>query len=210
MRTFILSSPAILEPLILFCTHALRMRDSRCCSYTTRVLRSILPEFLPDPDTQTAAALREFISNDVLKACITSVHEPYFVDLQRDLALLISSIWTLYGPLTSAPKNLILSLPGVAPDKVEKTEQKLARSTKDSHRKALILDLLESLRGVSVSEMGRIASARDERRKVKSKMQERYMSANSGAGQGMEMDGQFGASKTDDGPDLGGIADMFG
>lgn len=187
------------------------MRDSRCCTYTTRVLRSILPEFIPNPDTATAAALREFICNDVLKACITSVHEPYFVDLQRDLAILIGSIWVSYGSLTTTPRDVMLSLPNVPQEKVYKTEAKLARTTKDSQRKALVLDLLEGLRGVSVSEMGRIGGSREEKRRLRSKMQERFMNANpTSSAQGMEMDGQAGASKTDDGPDLGGIADMFG
>src|SRR5437868_6663599 len=56
MREFILSSDCVLEPLILFCTHALRMRDSRCCGIIIRVFRSIVPEFQAD-----RADIREFI-----------------------------------------------------------------------------------------------------------------------------------------------------
>lgn len=49
IRTLCLSSPEILEALILFCTHALRMHDSRCCGIITRVLRSLIPEFAERP-----------------------------------------------------------------------------------------------------------------------------------------------------------------
>lgn len=65
MREFVLSSDAVLEPLILFCTHALRMRDSRCCGIIIRVFRSIVPEF-----TEERADIREFICREVLMAAI--------------------------------------------------------------------------------------------------------------------------------------------
>ena len=73
MREFVLSSDAVLEPLILFCTHALRMRDSRCCGIIIRVFRSIVPEF-----TEDRADIREFICREVLMAA---------VDVRNSLAL---------------------------------------------------------------------------------------------------------------------------
>lgn len=65
MREFILGSDAVLEPLIRFCTHALRMRDSRSCGIIIRVFRSIVPEFQGD-----RADIREFICREVFVACI--------------------------------------------------------------------------------------------------------------------------------------------
>lgn len=72
MREFVLSSDAVLEPLILFCTHALRMRDSRCCGIIIRVFRSIVPEF-----TEERADIREFICREVLMASV-DVSTSYF------------------------------------------------------------------------------------------------------------------------------------
>lgn len=72
MREFILSSDSVLEPLILFCTHALRMRDSRCCGIIIRVFRSIVPEFQAD-----RADIREFICREVLMAAIDVGSHPY-------------------------------------------------------------------------------------------------------------------------------------
>lgn len=206
MRHFVLSNPPILEPVILFCTHVLRMRDTRCCSIITRVIRSILQDFAPPLNTPTAVTIREFISSEVLRACITSVHEPYFVDMQKDLAQLIASIWILYGPSTATPRSVMLSLPGMSEARVTNTEIALTRSTSSRQQRALILDLLDGLRGVSISEQGKILGSREERRKARSAMQARYMTN--------EMEGQekTGTSKVDidDGPDLGGVADMFG
>ncbi|KAG9702550.1 nuclear import and export protein Msn5, partial [Aureobasidium melanogenum] len=108
MRALVLSEPSVLEPLILFCTHALRMRDSRCCTLICRILRSILPTFVAD--APPAPQVREFISTEVLKACITSLNEPYFVDVQRDLANLIANIVALYSPLSSTARDVLLSL----------------------------------------------------------------------------------------------------
>ncbi|KAL2831252.1 armadillo-type protein [Aspergillus pseudoustus] len=203
IRHFVLSSTEIFEPVMLFCTHALRMRDTRCCSIITRVIRSILQDFAPPHNSQTVVTIREFISSEVLKACITSVHEPYFVDMQKDLAQLIASIWVLYGASSPTPKALILSLPGMTEQRVTSTEAALVRSTSARQQRALVLDLLESLRGVSIAEQGKILGSREERRKARSALQERFMSN--------EMDGQQG-HKVDinDGPDLSGVADMFG
>lgn len=188
---------------MLFCTHALRMRDTRCCSIITRVIRSLLQDFAPPNDTPTTATIREFISSEVLKACITSVHEPYFVDMQKDLASLIASIWVLYGSSSPTPRTVILSLPGIDPQRVAYAENALLRSSSARQQRALILELLEGLRGVSIAEQGKILDSRVERRKTRSALQEKYMKN--------EMDGQQ-TTKVDinDGPDLGGIADMFG
>ncbi|KAL3482455.1 armadillo-type protein [Aspergillus californicus] len=203
IRHFVLSSQDIFEPVMLFCTHALRMRDTRCCSIITRVIRSILTDFAPPNHSQTVVTIREFISSEVLKACITSVHEPYFVDMQKDLAQLIASIWVLYGASTQTPKALILSLPGMTEQRVASTEAALVRSTSPRQQRALVLDLLEGLRGVSVAEQGKILGSREERRKARSALQERYMNN--------DMEGQQ-SQKVDinDGPDLAGVADMFG
>lgn len=81
MRSYILSTPFVLKPVILFCTHALRMRDTRSCSLIARVLRSIVPDFAGPSDV--AVEVREFMSTEVLKACITSLHEEYFVEQQK-------------------------------------------------------------------------------------------------------------------------------
>lgn len=189
---------------MLFCTHALRMRDTRCCSIITRVVRSILGDFAPPNNSPTTETIREFICTDVLKACVTSVHESYFVDMQKDLAQLIASIWVLYGFVTSTPRALLLTLPGITEDKVSQTEAQLQRCSSPRQQRALILELLEPLRGVSISEQGKILGSREERRKARTTLQERYMTN--------EMETQQESHRVDinDGPDLSGVADMFG
>lgn len=204
IRHFVISSPDIFEPVMLFCTHALRMRDTRCCSIITRVVRSILGDFAPPNNSPTTVTIREFICTDVLKACITSVHESYFVDMQKDLAQLIASIWVLYGFVTPAPRALFLSLPGITEEKVAQTEEQLQRCSSPRQQRALILELLEPLRGVSISEQGKILGSREERRKARSTLQERYMTND------METQQENHRVDINDGPDLSGVADMFG
>lgn len=204
IRHFVLSSPGIFEPIMLFCTHALRMRDTRCCSIITRVVRSILPDFAPPNDSPTTVTIREFISTDVLKACITSVHESYFVDMQKDLALLIASIWVLYGGASPTPRSVLLSLPGITEEMVAQTESSLQRCVSPRQQRALILELLEPLRGVSIAEQGKILGSREERRKARTALQERYMTTE------METQHENNRVNINDGPDLSGVADMFG
>lgn len=198
MRAFCISSSAIFEPLILFCTHAIRMRDTRCCGVVLRIFRSIVPEF--GPPSESASPIREFISSDVLKACITSLHEPYFVDLQKELAQLIATILINYCPSTDTPRHILLSLPGIHPEDVDKCIEHVARPGMQSRAQgAFVLDLLRDLKGVSISEQGRITKTAGNVRKEMSKMQKEFMKVETEE-----------PMKKQPSPDLDGVAGMFG
>ncbi|QIX00286.1 hypothetical protein AMS68_005803 [Peltaster fructicola] len=151
----VLTNVSILEPLIMFCTHALRMRDTRCCTLTCKILVNMIPEFATD--IEPAPRVREFISTEVLKAGITSLNEPYFADMQRDLAALLAQILFLYSPKSATPRNVLLSLPNMEAARVDSTIEKLARTKSARQQRALVLDLLEGVRGVSIHESGKIA-----------------------------------------------------
>ena len=155
LSDLVLFDPTILEPMILFCTHALRMHDSRCCTTICKVFRGIIPVFTAD--TAPSPQVRTFISTEVLKACITSLNEPYFADTQKDLASLIAQILLLYAPKTSTPIDVLLSLPDMPKSKVEKAVGKLLKAPNERQQRALVLDLLEGVRGVSIHEAGKIA-----------------------------------------------------
>jgi len=195
MRDYVLSTPSVLKPVILFCTHALRMRDTRSCTLIIRVLRSIIPDFAGPSDV--ANEVREFISIEVLKACITSLHDPYFVDLQKDLASLIGSIIFTYLPRTQTPQQILLSLPSMTTEKVDRAVKEIYNAANNPrHQRALVLNLLEDLRSVSISEQGKIPKA--DPRKLRSEMQQKYMTAD------MDMEAKEPRS-----PDLEGIVDIF-
>jgi len=193
MRKFCLTSSTILEPLLVFLTHAIRMRDGRCCGVVLRVFRSIIPEFI-HTDRPLAATIRGFISTDVLKACISSLNEPYFVDLQKDLAQLIASILTYYSPLTDQPREILLSLPGIEAVSVDKCIKYLLRDGLQSRQhRALVLDLLRDIKGVSISEQGRISKSASTVRK-----------------EFMKVDTTETRGKTPNLENLEGVAGMFG
>jgi exportin-5 len=174
MRKFCLTSSTVLEPLLLFLTHAIRMRDGRCCGVVLRVFRSLIPEFADD--SPLSASIREFISTDVLKACISSLNEPYFVDLQKELAQLIASILTFYSPLTTTPRQILLSLPGIEEPSVDKCIDYIMRQgMQQRQQRALVLDLLRDIKGVSISEQGRITKTASTVRKERSKMQQEFL-----------------------------------
>lgn len=195
----VFSEPTILEPLLVFCTHALRMRDARCVQTICRVFRSILPHFVARPATggspspvppEVAPQVADYICTDVLKACISSLHEPYFVDLQKDLANLITAILSLFSTQTNRPREVLLSLPGVESHRVDETLRDIRRmatpasdingatasggaavgasngpgavhlsgssSRLERAQRALVMLLLENVRGKSIHEVGRI------------------------------------------------------
>lgn len=198
---------------MLFCTHIIRVRDTRCCSIILRVFRSIIPDFLateiqsapaahgandssngtnPDPwlDTspippEKAAPIREYISSEVLRACVTSFHEPYFVDLQKDLASLIAAIVVYYGPITSTPRDILLSLPNVRAKDLDRLSEFSAKpGFQTRQQRALVLHLLKDLKGVSIAEMGKLPKssvAPAPKKTTRSKMAQEFMTpANDG------------------------------
>lgn len=203
MRVFCLTSITVLEKLLLYCTHAIRMRDTRCCGVVLRVFRSIVPEFTVHntPADGINAGIREYISSNVLKACITSLHEPYFVDLQKDLAQLIASILIYYSAYTKTPREVLLSLPGVSEEAIDQTIDYISRPGVGSRQqRALVLDLLKDLKGVSISEQGRITKPASAVKKERSKMQQEFMKVNQE---------QSTAVKRGGTPDFEGLAGMF-
>jgi exportin-5 len=167
----VLADPTVLEPLIMFCTHALRMRDTRCCTTICRTFRTLVPLF--QHNDAPAPQVREFISTEVLKACISSLNESYFADMQKDLASLIAQILVLYTPKTMTPRDVLLSLPNMHATRVDKALSRICKQPTSGERqlRALVLDLLEGVRGVSIHEQGRIATSGTK----KGKVQQKYM-----------------------------------
>lgn len=177
------------------------MRDTRCCGMTLRLFVSLVPEFhvdqarssqvdldgrptsmLPVP-AELASAIREYMSSDVLKACVTSLHEPYFVEVQKELASLIAAIMVYYGPSTTTPRNVLLSLPNVKAEELERLAAYMGKpGSHTRQQRAIVLELLKDLKGVSVSEMGKLAkstgfrNASRGKRQVRSKMAQGFMS----------------------------------
>jgi exportin-5 len=227
---------SIVAPLLVFCSHAISMRDGRCCGVVLRVFRSIIPEFsettIPrDPDhtaplddfpipEETASQIREFISTEVLKAAISSLHDPYFVDLQKELCSLIAHILVHYSPLTPTPRNILASLPNIKESDIDRTIDYISRpGLHGRQQRAIVLDLLEDLKGVSISEMGKLSkslggipgSSSRGKKPIRSKMQQEFMTPNGGAG----VVGATGGGGNHPGhdrnqsPDLEGVAGMF-
>jgi exportin-5 len=227
LSDLVLEDPRVLEPMILFCTHALRMKDSRCCTIICKVFRSLIPLFNDNrvgsngtsvggkTTTPGIAAIapqvREFISTEVLKACITSLNDPYFADMQKDLASLIALIIHLYSSHTETPKQVLLSLPNMDPTRVESAVRKVAGGTAKSsgkllgerQQRAIVLDLLDGVRGVSIYEAGKI------------RVEGRSKGTKKGAGgglQGQYMEVEARPAVPAEGEDgaLEGVAGLFG
>jgi exportin-5 len=225
MSSYVLSSPKILPPLLLFYTHALSYRDTKSCIIVALTLRLLVLNLVSRQSTpnslddQTAVAVREFLSTETIKAAITSLNDGYFADQQRDLASLIATVWSSFGlpthipatesqpaherpPYTTAARDVMLSLPGLTVERIDTAAKQLI-AARGHHRqeRAVILNLLEGFRGVRLSELGKIDT-----RGQKNKLMEKYMMRDS---MGMQTDGGV---KQDKGPevDLGGVAEMFG
>lgn len=188
MHTFILETPSVLEPLLMFCKNAIGMRDTRSCTIALRIFRTTIPHF------REKSPIRDFVSFDVLRATITSLHEPYFSDIQKDLASLIAQIIHLDRETS---RSVILSLPGLGsqPERVERALEKIVQCASERQTRAIVLDLLRDVRGVSIHEQGKIEMPKPKKR---STMQEQYMSVDE------QPKIVRGGS-----PDLAGVADMF-
>lgn len=206
--------------MLVFCSHVIRMRDSRCCSMILRLFMSLVPEFVPRvqsngvPEqtlaatalTEISPAIREFISSDVLKSCITSFNEPYFVEVQKELASLIASILVHYETATSTPKDVMLSLPNVSASDLERLTPYTARPNSHTRQqRSIVLEILKDLKGMSIAEMGKLqkssvfgSSARS-KKPTRSKMAQTFMSEPAANGPGTTRAGEHGRGATPDG-----------
>jgi exportin-5 len=226
MSSYIMSNSRVLPPLLLFYTHAISFKDTKSVTTVVLTLRSLVMELLSRSftderlDEETAAAVREFLSTETLKAAITSLNDGYFAEQQRDLAALIATIWSSFSlpmhvpatetqpayerpPFTTAARDVLLSLPGLTEERVDAAGMQLMPVRgHHRHERAVILGLLEGFRGVRLSELGKI-----DVRAQKNKLMEKYIMRDS-----MGMQTNEGGSKEDKGGevDLGGVADMFG
>lgn len=140
---------------------------------------------------EIAQVLREYISRDILQACITSFHEPYFVDLQKDLASLIASIVVYYSPITMTPADVLLSLPDVNKTDLERLGSYASRPGHHTRQqRAIVLEMLKDLKGVSVSEMGKLpkstgfGNSNRGKRPPRSKMAQAFLEAPAGSSEG--------------------------
>ncbi|KAF3763765.1 hypothetical protein M406DRAFT_65109 [Cryphonectria parasitica EP155] len=218
LRKFCLMHSSIIEPLLVFMTHAIRMHDSRCCGVVLKVFRSIIPELppvepakhAPPPDDfmipeETSKAVREFMCGEVLQACISSLHEHHFVDLQRELGNVLAAIIANYGQLTATPRMILSSLPNMRQEDVDQCLANITRTgTNQRQQRAYILDLLKDLKGVSIAEMGKVDKTSDftnakKKASTRSQMQQEFMTAPS-------TNGQEERGKS---PDLTGVAGLF-
>jgi exportin-5 len=156
----ITTNPTVLEPVILFMNSALRVRDTQSVGCVISALRGLLPVF------EHAGPPHEYLCNDILKSVITSLHEPYYVDLQKDLAGFIVRIIHVDAELSA---KVISSLPGLSqqPEKVMNAITRVRASPSEKVARAVVLDLLEQIRGVSIHEMGRIGGPKKSRTAAK-------------------------------------------
>ncbi|RYN69504.1 hypothetical protein AA0118_g550 [Alternaria tenuissima] len=190
MCDFILATPAVLEPILLFCNSTIRVRDTRSVVTIVRVMRTLLLQF------KEKSPIRDYFCNDILKSAITSLHEPYFVDCQKELASLIAGIIHLDEDI---PRSIILSLPGMGDQyRVDRRLAKLRNANRSDERmqRSIVLDLLSSIKGVSIHEQGKIQRPKA---KPRTAMMEQYMSVD-----------QQPTIVRGTSPGLAGVADMFG
>lgn len=221
LRKFCLMHSDIVSKLLVFGSHAIQMHDGRSCGVMLRVFRSIVPEFLTGPTKppkeadagfpipeETAREIREFISSEVLRAAITSLHDTYFVESQKEIGALIATVLVSYCPLTPTPRSILSSLPGVNVEEVDWAINFISRPGQHSRQqRAVVLDLLKDLKGVSISEQGKLAKsvvpAKAPAKKTgRSKMAQDFMTPNEGGNGG-------GSSNRRQSPNLEGVAGMF-
>jgi exportin-5 len=231
LRRFCLARREIMEPLLVFCTHGIRMRDTRCCSMLLRLFISLVPEFVP-PKTKTedggppqadtshvppeiAHDIMEFISTEVLKACITSFHEPYFVEVQKELASLIAAIVVHYSSVSTTAWNILRALPNVNAaglDRLAPYVQKPGAQTRQ--QRSIVLECLRELKGVSISEMGKLpkssgfGSSVRSKKATRSKMAQDFMSEPAAAPGGPRNGMGGNRGNTPDG--LESVSNLFG
>lgn len=190
--------------------------------FATAELNELLPpdqkQKPPDGATippSTAAAVREYICSDVMKACITSINEPYFVELQKEFAYFIATILLAYRAHTATARNVLVSLPNMKETEVDNAIEYMCRKGATPRvQRTVILQLLGDLKGVSVSEMGKLSKSigvpmpkpSSAKRPSRSKMTQQFMTAPTPAA---ASNVQSGDGQDGNADNLEGVASLF-
>ncbi|KIV99830.1 uncharacterized protein PV09_08500 [Verruconis gallopava] len=190
MYRTILASPQLLGQMLMFLTSALRMRDQRSVNVVVLTLNRLLPFF------KKPSEVRDYICDAVLKNAIQSFNEGYFTESQTKLAGLIAQIISLDE---NATKAVILSLPNMDPEKVQRRFERLRQTKSPTQGAAIVLEMLQGLRGVSIHELGKITAA--PRRKASRDKLKMEMEMGGIVNDGIRRGGE---------EELDGIAGMFG
>ena len=226
MREYVLSNTQVLEPLLAFCTHSLNFKDTKAAHTMITTVMRIVPAYTSESHLQgeDVRSVREYISEEIMKAAIMALHDGYYADYQQYYAQLIATIWLSYGlpmhvpptetqpahdrpPLTNTPRNVLLRLPGMVESKVDAAAEKLLQDgglyAKSKKIRAVLLNLLEGVRGVRISELGKIDD-----RGARSRILEKYKAREAVGMQGIEEG--IKREEGEGGVDLGGVSEMFG
>ena len=226
LRDFLLSNIQVLDKLLVFMTRALGFQDMKSSHTLIMAMQSLVVEFTTERflPNEHAAAVREFFSEQVLMKAIDCLHDGYFADHQQYYAHLIATIWLSYGlpisvpatqetpehhrpPLTSKPQEVILSLPGMTKSKVNEAAERLMKEGSGGGRskklRAIILSLLEGVRGVRVSELGKLDTKHQQ-----NKMLERYKERDMVFYQGVSETQQINVGRIPQ-PEYHGIQNLF-
>lgn len=192
------------------------MHDSRSVGVITKVLRSLIPEFQHEEattspttaatiDAGVAASVREFFSTDVLRACVESIHDPYFAESQSQFAALVAAIIHLYTPHTDTPKQKLRDLPEMTEERLTTYFDRIRKETSEKHQRAAALKMLESVRGTSIHEQGKFEKPVKPRRTT---LEHKFMTQMA-VDDDDDKDTRNGTTGRQS-PDLGGVADLVG
>jgi len=243
LRNLLINDESTLSPILEFLTAALAIQDTRCVTFITQIIRSLIPLFLPpkqsstptspttssdpsdnpppknppsalpqmNPDLQHFA--RNHIATSTFQTALTSLHEPYFVDIQRELASLLSSIIHYYSPHTdNAPGRILLTISSLDPNKVEQAVGRIVNSQRsgsgEKEQRGVVLDLLEGIKGVRVSEVGKVAFG--DRKSDRAKRGWSQYGNGNGSNGGMDVETNVNKIQRGGTPPEGGLDGMFG
>lgn len=158
-RTIVMNNPATAPPIVNFLIASLRMRDSRCVTITTQIFRSIIPfvAHQQDPDkAELMTMIQQSLATDGLQTAIMSLNDQHFVDIHKDLASLIACIIDNCPVNDDMPTQVLKSLQNMDPVRVDNAVKGIRSSNREREQRAIVLGLLEGIRGVRISELGKL------------------------------------------------------
>ncbi len=121
--------------ILSFC---LTVHDTRAAFSASKILRSIVPDLIKQPDLQL------FLCQDVFTATIRCIHDSYFVSIQADLVTLLSHIYYLSIGVMPIPRNILLSIPQMQSNihAIKVFEVQMVEAKSERTRRSLMWELL--------------------------------------------------------------------
>ncbi|KAK9467789.1 armadillo-type protein [Lipomyces arxii] len=144
LRSYVLTHPTILAPVLTLCTRLFTIRDTRCSYACALILRQIAPLIIGRYDE-----VDDFLCDYVMSACLTVLRDSYYADVAGEASYVLTLVYTvLRGKYDRPFRKMHQILPGISGEEIIALERELASVKTLRQQRGIMLEFLTVMKAV--------------------------------------------------------------